>query len=166
MPQLRTALSAPPGEAWPSLGRRSLARPADLRVVQGASSSIVELGDELDARLRGEPLAHEQLRLLRETTYRITRTANDAVLAYQRASRSLTAALARPDADAQAVAAVRAQLDAARADVLRALALASRRYPSANQSSEPIDEAGSGAQEHSGDARVAEPGAVLPDQPG
>ena len=118
------------------MGRRSTVRTADLRVVQRASSLIAELGQELDARLQGEQRTEERLRLLRETTNRITRTANDAVLAYQRASRSLTAALGRPNADAAALAVMRSHLDTARAQVLGALDVASRRYPTAAPSAE------------------------------
>lgn len=116
-------------ETWPSVARRSPVRITDLRVVQRAGTLIEELGDELDARLRGERRADERLRMLRETTNRITRTANDAVLAYQRASRSVAAALARPNADRDALAAIRGHLDAARAGVLTALDAAGRRYP-------------------------------------
>jgi hypothetical protein len=122
-------MSDPNADAYRPPGRRSLIRAADLLAIQRASTSIIELGAELDDRLSTETRPPERLRLLRETTYRITRTANDAVLAYQRASRSLTAALARPHAEEAAASAERARLHAARAELLRVIDIASRRYP-------------------------------------
>lgn len=119
----------PTTETYRPPARRSLVRAADLRVLQRASASIRELGAELDARLDREARPHERLRLLRETTYRITRTANDAVLAYQRASRAVVAELARPNADEAAALAVRTELHAARAELLAVLDVAAQRYP-------------------------------------
>lgn len=101
----------------------------DLRVVQGASSVITELGVELDRRLDSERRPAERLRMLRETTVRITRVANDAVHAYARARHAITAEVARSGGNAAAAAEVRTRLEAARLEVLCALEVAQRRYP-------------------------------------
>ena len=101
---------------------------------------IVELGNDLDRRLEDETRPTERVRLLREATNRITRTANDAVQAYRRARRSLDAELRRPSADIEAVNRLGDRLTAARADVLKALEAANTRYP---QAEALTDEAGS-----------------------
>ena len=68
--------------------------------------------------------------MLRETTNRITRTANDAVHAYRRASRAIEVELAKPDGDADAAHEMRTRLNDARSEVLRVIETASARYPS------------------------------------
>ena len=67
--------------------------------------------------------------MLREATNRITRTANDAVHAYRRASRAIKTELERPDANVETAELMRTRLDEARARVLEALAVANERYP-------------------------------------
>ena len=67
--------------------------------------------------------------MLREATNRITRTANDAVHAYRRASRAIKTELERPDANVETAELMRTRLDEARAKVLEALAIANERYP-------------------------------------
>lgn len=67
--------------------------------------------------------------MLREATNRITRTANDAVHAYRRASRAIKTELERPDANVETAELMRTRLDEARAKVLTALATANERYP-------------------------------------
>lgn len=119
--------------------RRLTARTADLRAIQRASSLIVDLGAELDARLRAETRPRERMRMLRETTNRITRTANDAVEAYRRASRAVKAELAKPNADVAAATELQAELRAARLEMLRVLDLASRRYPAPSDEPEADD---------------------------
>lgn len=117
-------------------------RTADLRVVQRASVLIGELGAEFDARLIHESRPRERLWMLREFTNRITRTANDAINAYQRASRTLSVELARPNADVAAAHAMRAQLHAARGELLMVLDNARHRYPPRERAVEDADEAG------------------------
>ncbi len=109
--------------------RRLANRTDDILLVQRTSRMIAEFGAELDRQLAKERRPAERLRMLRETTNRITRAANDAVHAYQRTSRALRAELERPDADHDAANAVRARLEAARRDVLEALETARARYP-------------------------------------
>lgn len=104
-------------------------RTHDLRIVQRAGASITELGRDLDRQLASERRPEERLRMLRETTNRITRTANDAVHAYRRASRAIDVELAKPDGDGDAAREMRTLLNDARAEVLRVLETASARYP-------------------------------------
>ena len=72
---------------------------------------------------------------MRETTNRIVRTANDAAQAYSRASRAITAELERPNTNPAPAQAMRLRLDAARLAVMSALEVASRRYPSLEETS-------------------------------
>jgi hypothetical protein len=109
--------------------RRLGNRAADILLVQHASRMIAELGLELDRQLADERRPAERLRMLRETTNRITRVANDAVQAYRRTSRALHAELERPDADHDVANALRAKLETGRRDVLNALEAAQARYP-------------------------------------
>lgn len=123
----------------PSRSRRVGNRPAppwnvamqlkELRVVQRAGAMITELGVELDRQLAIEARPAERLRLLRETTNRITRIANDAVYAYARASRAVTVEQGRQNGNLAAANEMRGLLDAARVDILDVLAVARRRYP-------------------------------------
>lgn len=104
----------------------------DTQHVERAAAMIVELGSDLDRRLQRETRPAERMRLLREATNRITRTANDAVQAYRRARRSLDAELRRPSADVEAMNRLGERLTTARADVLQALEAANARYPQAD----------------------------------
>ena len=121
-----------------AVGNRLAVRTKDVQLVQRASATILELGAALDAQLLNERRPAERMRMLRETTNRITRTANDAIQAYGRASRAVTAELERPNTDPAAAKAMRQRLDAARAEVMAALQVASLRYPSPD-SPTPID---------------------------
>lgn len=113
-------------------------RAKDLGAVRDASSRITELGARLEEQLRSEQRPDERLRMLREATNHITRTANDAIQAYRRASRGVSEELARPDGDVAAARKMRSQLAAARRDMLRVLDVARQRYPWAED--EPTDE--------------------------
>jgi len=106
------------------LGRRV----ADMRIVQRATASIADLNDALDRRLLDEQRPTERLRMLRETTNQITRTANDAIQAYRRARAAVHAELQIPGGDRTHARQMGRMLDSARADVLRALELTSHRY--------------------------------------
>src|SRR5256885_16366177 len=82
-------------------------------VFQQASATILGLGAALDAQLLKEQRPTERMRMLRETTNRIVRTANDAAQAYSRASRAITAELERPNTNPAPAQAMRLRLDAA-----------------------------------------------------
>jgi hypothetical protein len=125
-------LSDPPG--------RPRAAVLDISLVEHAAPLITELGADLDRQLNRELRTTERLRLLREATNRITRTANDAVHAYRRARRSLDAELQRTNADVDGVRRLEERLTAARTNVLRALDAANSRYPWADSGS-PTDPA-------------------------
>ncbi|MGH2356958.1 MAG: hypothetical protein ACRDGJ_02965 [Candidatus Limnocylindria bacterium] len=99
-----------------------------MRVVQRATASIADLNDALDRRLLDEQRPSERLRMLRETTNQITRTANDAIQAYRRARAAIDAELQIPGGDRSQARQMGLKLDSARDDVLRALELTSRRY--------------------------------------
>jgi predicted transcriptional regulator len=118
-----------------SVGNRLAGKMKDLGVVQDASATILELGAALDAQLLKEQRPSERMRMLRETTNRIVRTANDAAQAYSRASRAITAELERPNTNPAPAQAMRLRLDAARLAVMSALDVASRRYPSLEEAS-------------------------------
>jgi len=109
----------------------------DVGLVQRAGATILELGAALDARLLNERRPAERMRMLRETTNRITRVANDAIQAYGRASRAVTAELQRPNTDPAAAQAMRLRLDAARAELMAALQVASQRYPPPDAAEKP-----------------------------
>ena len=115
-----------PAGHWNALSMRA----KDVRVVERAALLIADLGADLDRQLGRERRPAEQLRMLRETTNRITRIANDAVNAYQRASRAVTAELAKPNGNKVAARQMRLVLDTARLEVLRALEMERHRYPS------------------------------------
>ncbi len=112
----------------PNGHRRLVSRLEDVDLVERASVLIGELGVELDRRLAKERRPSERMRMLRATTMRITRAANDAVHAYSRASRGIRAELERPDADVAGAKKIRTRLDAARKKVLVALERANGRY--------------------------------------
>lgn len=106
------------------LGRRA----ADVRVVEGATASIVDLNAALDRRLLDEMRPDERLRMLRETTNQITRAANDAIQAYRRARAAINAELELPDGDRQQALQMSLSLDSARSEMLKALEMTSHRY--------------------------------------
>ena len=122
----------------------------DLEIVESASATIADLGVELDRHLAKEHRPSERMRMLREATNRITRTANDAVHAYRRASRAIKVELERPDANVETAERMRTRLDEARAKVLTALAVANERYPqvetdgAADEPSTPTEESATG----------------------
>ena len=118
----------------------------DLEIVESASTTIADLGVELDRHLAKERRPSERMRMLREATNRITRTANDAVHAYRRASRAIKTELERPDANVETAERMRKRLDAARAKVLKALAVANERYPQ-GESEPTADEVPATAEE-------------------
>jgi hypothetical protein len=99
---------------------------------------IEDLGADLDRRLPAETRASERLRLLRETTNRITRAANDAIQAYGRGRRTVTSELAREGHRGEVALRTQMELQTARADLLRAIEKARQRYPWAD-----ADEGGS-----------------------
>lgn len=106
------------------LGRRH----AEIRVVQEASASIIELGETLDRRLVGETRESERLRMLRETTNQVTRTANDAVQAYARLRSALSVEMERPEGDHETAHEMQRLLLEARGNVLDALEALKRRH--------------------------------------
>ncbi|MGH2383803.1 MAG: hypothetical protein ACRDGB_01970, partial [Candidatus Limnocylindria bacterium] len=71
----------------------------------------------------------EQLRLLRQTTSQITRTANDAIQAYRRVTEGLRVESERSDTDPSEAARLSEALSDARSEMLSALEVASQRYP-------------------------------------
>lgn len=99
-----------------------------MALVERASTAIESLGRDLDERLGRETRPSERLQMIRATTNQITRTANDAIQAYARASRSVRAELLRPGADVAAATDMRTRLDASRASILEVLEVARRRY--------------------------------------
>jgi histone H3/H4 len=116
----------PTARRWTGLSLRA----RDITTVQGAAALIDDLGADLDRNLQHELRPAERLRLLRETTNRITRVANDAIQAYQRASRAAASELTKPRGNVAAAMEARVILDAGRSEILRALTAAQRRYPS------------------------------------
>lgn len=108
------------------LSRRSS---GDLRVIRRATARIEELSAQLDDELLREARPDERLRLLRQTTGQITRTANDAIQAYRRVTEGLRVELARDDTDPSEAARLSEALSEARGAMLNALEIASQRYP-------------------------------------
>jgi hypothetical protein len=102
---------------------------SDLLILRRARALIDELGADLDARLGDDIGESERLQLLRAATNRITRAANDAIAAYRRGQRSVTAALGRAGGEDAAALGMRQELQTARLELLRALDHAGRRYP-------------------------------------
>jgi hypothetical protein len=109
--------------------RKGAALANHVRKVEKASSEILELGVELDLELTAEARPAERLRLLRATTNRITRTANEAIEAYRRAQAAASREKLKPGADAAWLDELMRRLAAARAELLRVLAIAAQRYP-------------------------------------
>ena len=108
---------------------RVTAMERDLLLLQRASEAIAEFGQQLDSALASEARPAERLRMVREATNRITRTANDAIDAYRRAQRTLETQASRGGTSEEAVAGVRDRLSAARLELLAALEHARLRYP-------------------------------------
>ena len=94
-----------------------------------ATARIEELAGILERQLEAEPRDEERLKHLRQATGQITRSANDGIQAYRRVVRVLELEGRQPDADAEDVALATRQLGDARARMLRALEVASQRYP-------------------------------------
>ena len=113
---------------------------SDLLVIQRATQLIDDLGADLDRRLTEETRPAERLRLLRETTNRITRTANDAIHAYGRARKALSVQIERSNGSAEDALAMQGRLRSARLDLLRALSDASHRYPAGDDPAEDSTE--------------------------
>ncbi len=107
------------------LGRRT----SDLRVLQRATAHIDELNQALDRQLATEQVEAERMRLLREATNQITRSANDGIQAYRRVAGAIKAEEARSDVDPDELRRIQSALDAARAELLQVLEATSRRYP-------------------------------------
>ena len=106
------------------LGRRE----SDLLLLQRAPAAIADLTATLDRRLADERRPAERMRMLREATNQITRTANDAIQAYRRARAAVNAELAMSDGDWAHARRMSADLDATRSEVLLALDATRHRY--------------------------------------
>ena len=114
-----------------------------VRAIELDSAEIVRLGDELDDQLSRESRPAERMRMLRATTNRITRRANDAIDAYRKGKQLVTAARAA-QGDIASIDHMASRLAAARVELLRVLSVAETRYPppAADSSSDLKDEAG------------------------
>jgi hypothetical protein len=108
------------------LARRSS---SDLRAIDRATRRIEELTVILDRQLAGESREEERLKHLRQATGQITRSANDGIQAYRRVASALRAEGQHADVDAAEVDHATRALADARARMLEALDVASRRYP-------------------------------------
>ena len=108
------------------LARRSS---SDLRAIDRATRRIEELTVILDRQLNGESREEERLKHLRQATGQITRSANDGIQAYRRVASALRAEAVHADADAAEVEQASKNLADARARMLEALEVASKRYP-------------------------------------
>jgi len=106
------------------LGRRE----PDLELIRGTPAAIADLTATLDRRLASERRPDERMRMLRETTNQITRTANDAIQAYRRTKAAVVAELKMPNGDWAHAKRLDLQLASARLDVLAALEATSHRY--------------------------------------
>ena len=130
-----------------ALNARLARRTADLRVVQRTTSAIIEMNQSLDRQLATEQRPSERLRMLRETTNQITRAANDAIQAYRRARATVDAELQIPSGAHGHAERMRAELDAARDEVLGALRETSHRYAWAQPWPPPAGPGADGATE-------------------
>jgi hypothetical protein len=102
---------------------------SDFRAIDRATKRIEELSVILDRQLSSEEREEERLKHLRQATGQITRSANDGIQAYRRITQALRAEAAHPDADPVEIADATRALAEARARMLEALEVASRRYP-------------------------------------
>ena len=100
-----------------------------LRALEKATRRIEELDAILARQLEGEDRDGERLNHLRQATGQITRCANDGIQAYRRVAAALRAEAANSDADDEEVAVATQVLADARARMMTALEVASRRYP-------------------------------------
>jgi hypothetical protein len=107
------------------LGRRE----PDLLLIQRTPDSIADFTRTLDQRLAQEQRPEERMRMLREATNQITRSANDAIQAYRRARASVDAELEMPNGDHAHAKRMSKDLEVARQAMLAALETANRRYP-------------------------------------
>jgi hypothetical protein len=126
------------------LRRDSAAAVRHVRAIELASAEIVRLGVELDDQLSRESRPAERMRMLRATTNRITRRANDAIDAYRKGKQLVTAARAT-QGDIASIDTMARRLAAARLELLRVLSIAETRYPppATDSFSDLKDEAGS-----------------------
>jgi hypothetical protein len=125
-----TATPFSTAEVVPASSRpRATSATSGVVAVERANALIIELGIELDHKLRGETRSSERLRMLRETTNQITRAANDAVQAFVRTKRMLEREIARDDARSAPAQELLVRLGTARRDLLASLEHAGRRYP-------------------------------------
>lgn len=108
------------------LARRCI---ADLRAIRTATRHIAELTAILDRQTGAESRPEEQMRDLRHATGQITRSANDGIQAYRRVSQALAAEASHADRDPDEVERTTRDLADARAGMLAALDVASKRYP-------------------------------------
>jgi hypothetical protein len=108
------------------LSRRSA---AELRLIRRATARIEELSAVIDRQMQDERRPAEQLTLLRLATSQITRSANDAIQAYRRVAEGLRDEGQRSDSDPDETARAATDLAEARDGMLKALDVASRRYP-------------------------------------
>jgi hypothetical protein len=102
---------------------------ADLRAIRKATRRIAELTAILDRQIGAESRPEEQLRDLRQATGQITRSANDGIQAYRRVSQALAAEASHADSDPEEIERTTRDLAEARAGMLAALDVASKRYP-------------------------------------
>lgn len=100
-----------------------------MQIIRRATTRVEELGAMLDQQIRDEQRPDERLRHLRHATGQITRTANDAIQAHRRVAAALRDEATRAGADAEDIERATRVLAEARADMLHALEIASRRYP-------------------------------------
>jgi hypothetical protein len=104
-------------------------RRADLRTVQHVAARIEAFNATLDAQIAATTRPEERLLRLRDATNQITRAANDAIQAYRRVASSIREELAAEHGDKAAAEVMQRHLQRARADMIRVLEVASRRYP-------------------------------------
>ena len=100
-----------------------------MRAIERATKRIEELAVILERQLGAEGREEEQLKHLRQATGQITRSANDGIQAYRRITAALKTERTHADADAAEIAFATQALSDARARMLGALEVASRRYP-------------------------------------
>lgn len=100
-----------------------------LRALERTTRRIEELDGILGRQLTAETREDERLNHLRQATGQITRAANDGIQAYRRVAAALKAEAAEADADPDEVAMATKVLADARARLMTALEVASRRYP-------------------------------------
>jgi hypothetical protein len=104
-------------------------RRADLRTVQHVAARIEAFNATLDAQIAAATRPEERLLRLRDATNQITRAANDAIQAYRRVASSIRDELAAEHGAKGEAEKMQRDLQRARADMLRVLEVASRRYP-------------------------------------